>query len=129
MLLLTLFCILPVRSRAARLGSYPPGMDRVLGQPGQVFVRILAILNGRLDQAEYDCTAGGSFRCVGEQEVLPVNDEGFDTSFSPVVAQLQPAIFEVIGQVGLLFFQVGKCLAQRGLRRGCSGLCPCEHRV
>ena len=42
-------------------------------------------LFGRLDQAEHNCTAGGSLWCIGEQEVLSVNDEGLDTSFRTVV--------------------------------------------
>ena len=61
--------------------------------------------------AEHDCAAGGSLGCIGEQEILAVNDKGLNTPFCPVVGDLQPAIVQVIGQVGPLFFQVSKCLA------------------
>lgn len=57
------------------------GQIRVLGglhQLSQIFVRIQAILNRRLDQAEYGCSAGGTLRRIG----LPVNDEGLDTPSS-----------------------------------------------
>ena len=69
-------------------------------------------LFGRLDQAEHYCTADGSLRCIGEQKVLSVNDEGLDTSFRTVVGDFQSAIFQIIGRVepilllsGYLFFQ------------------------
>ena len=62
-------------------------------QPGQILIWIQPILNGRLNQAEHDRTAGSSLGGVGKQEVLPVNDKGLDTPLRPVIAQLQPAVF------------------------------------
>ena len=65
----------------------------LLQQPGQIFVWIQAVLNGRLDQAKHHSTAGSALRRVGKQEVLPVNDEGLNASLGTVVGDLQPAIF------------------------------------
>ena len=96
---------------------HDPGIRhiRILGllqQPGQVSIGIQTILNGRLDQAKHNCAAGCSLRSVGKQEVLAVNDEGLNASFCPVVGDLQPAVFKVIGQVRPPLFQVSECLSQ-----------------
>lgn len=56
-------------------------------------LRVQVILNGGLDQAEHNRTAGGTLQCIGKQEVLSVNDEGLDTSLGTVVAQFQPPVF------------------------------------
>ena len=91
-----------------------------LHQPGQVIVRLQAVLNRRLDQAEHDRTAGSSFRGVGKQEILSVNDEGLNASLRPVIGDLQPAVLQIIGQVRSPVLQVGQSRAQSGLRRsGC----------
>ena len=98
-------------------------------QSGQVFVWIQAVFNGRLDQAEHDCTAGGSLRGISEQEVLPVNDEGLDAALDPAVAQLHSAVLKVAGQIRPLLLQVMQRLSLGGLRCDVSGVCPCKHSV
>src|SRR5699024_10752295 len=98
-------------------------------EPGQVSVRIQTILHCCLDQAEHHRTAGSSLWCIGEQEVLPVNNEGLDASLCSVVAQLQSAVLLVIGQVWPLLLEIVQCLTQSRLRRGSSGICPRKHPV
>lgn len=88
--------------------------------PSQVLVRIQTVLNDRLDQAEYDSTAGSALGSVGEQEVLPLSAERLNTSFSPVVAELQSAVFPIICQVGPLV----RRLAKGRLRRSSPHICP-----
>ena len=95
----------------------------------QVSVRVQTILNGGLDQAEHNSASFCSFGRIGKQEVLPVNDKGLDTSLCPVIAQFQSAVFEIIGQIWPLLFQISKRLAQGRLGRRCSGICPCKHGV
>ncbi len=98
-------------------------------EPGQVSVRIQTILHCCLDQAEHHRTAGSSLWCIGEQEVLPVNNEGLDASLCSVVAQLQSAVLQVIGQVWPLLLEIVQCLTQSRLGRGSSRICPRKHRV
>ena len=95
----------------------------------QVSVRIQPILNGGLDQAEHNGASFCALGRIGKQEVLSVNDKGLDTPLRPVIAQLQPAVFQIVRQVGPLLIQVSKRLAQGRLRSGCSGICPCKKRV
>ena len=90
----------------------------------QVSVRIQPILNGGLDQAEHNGASFCSLRRVGEQEVFPVYDKGLDTSLCPVIAQLQPAVLQIVGQIWSLLFQIVQRLAQGRLRRCHSGICP-----
>ena len=52
-------------------------------------MRVQAIFNGSLDQAEDNCAAGGTLGGIGEQEVFSVNDKGLDTSLSTVIGNLQ----------------------------------------
>ena len=68
-----------------------------LQHPGQILVRIQTILNGRLDQDEHHCATGGTLGCVGKQEFLSVNDEGFNAPFSAVIGDLQSAVLQVVG--------------------------------
>lgn len=37
--------------------------------------------------------------CIGEQKILPVNDEGLNTAFSSVIAQFQTSVPEIIEKV------------------------------
>ncbi len=77
-----------------------------INQPGQIPPGIQAVLNRRLNQTEDDRAALSAARRVSKEEVLPVDHEGLNTAFSTVVADLQPAIQEVVQQVGLLVFQM-----------------------
>ena len=92
-------------------------------------IRIQPILNGGLDQAEHNGASFCSLGRIGKQEVLSVNDKGLDTSLCPVIAQLQPAVLQIVGQIWSLLFQIVQRLAQGRLRRCRSGICPCQHRV
>ena len=108
------------------------GQVCVLGcfhQPGQVAVRVQAIFNGGLDQAEHYCAAGGTLRGIGEQEVLSVNDKGLDTSLCTVIGALQQSVFQVVSQVRPLLLQISEGFAQSRLRCRRSGICPCKYSV
>lgn len=67
------------------LGAVDSVNDVPVGTTGQVLVRVQAIFNGGLDQAEHDGAAGSTLGGVGEQEVFSVNDKGIDTSLSTVI--------------------------------------------
>lgn len=70
-----------------------------LDEPGQIPPWIQVVFNHRLDEAEDDCTALCATLRVGKQEVISVNHEGLDTTFSTIVADLQPTAAEVVGQI------------------------------
>ena len=65
-------------------------------QPCQISKWIQLVFHGGLDQREDHRAACRAAGCIGEQEILPVNDEGLYAALSPVVAQFQPAVFQVI---------------------------------
>lgn len=57
----------------------------------------------------YYCIACSPLRCIGKQEVLPINDKGLNnTSLCPVIGYLQPAVF-IIGQINPRLLQIGEC--------------------
>lgn len=72
----------------------------------QITIRVQPISRSRINQAEDDCTTLGTVRGVGEQEILPKDHKGLNATFGSVVAQFQPAVFEIGQQIGALFLQV-----------------------
>lgn len=88
---------------------------RFMHQPGQIAIGIQAIFLGRFNQAVDD---GAGFRApghVGEQEVLAAHHKGLDAAFSPVVADLQPAILQAGDEPGPLLACIACSLAQQRL--------------
>ena len=63
---------------------------------------------------------------VGEEEVLPTDDEGLDAPLRPVIAQLQPAVLQIADEIWPLLLQIIQGLAQGALRgHGAGdGICP-----
>ena len=84
----------------------------MLQKPGQVAVWIQFVLHRGLDQAEDHRASCGSLRSVGKQKVLPVNHKGLNAPLRPVVAQLQPAVFQVVRQIRPLLLQIAQRAAQ-----------------
>ena len=81
-------------------------------QPGQISVRIQLVFLRRLDQTENHGASRGSLGGIGEQEVLPVNNEGFHAPLCTVVGDFQSAVVQIIHQVRPLLSQISKCLTQ-----------------
>ena len=73
-------------------------------QPGQIAVRIKAVLQCSLDHAEDDRTSRCASRRIGKQKVLSVDDEGLNAALSPVVAQFQSTVLQIVRQVRPLLF-------------------------
>ena len=83
------------------------GQLRRFGQyPEQITVRVQAGFLGRFDQAVDHRAAPGAQRRVGKQEVLPANHEGLDAPLCPVVAQLQPSVLQIAGEIRPLLLEV-----------------------
>lgn len=112
----TLFLSVPREKSCADLEFSKSVLFTVFNRMNLIAVGIQAVLNGHMHQAKDNCAASCSVGCIGKQVVLPVNDKEFYTAFDPVIAQLQPAVFQIITQIRPLLFNVVQCLAQCRLR-------------
>ena len=73
----------------------------------EIAERIQAVGYGRLDNTESNSAGFRAPRSIGKQEILPVDDEWLDAAFGQVVADLQPAILQVCGQLSRIVTKIG----------------------
>ena len=84
----------------------------------------------RFDDAESGSACLCTRRCVGEQPILPADDERLDAALCTVVVDLQPAVLDVAAQIWLFLDQIIDRLAELALRRDISKrFCPRKERV
>ena len=66
-----------------------PGQDGLV-----VSKRVEAVCFGGADEAEMQAQRLGAGDCVGEQEILPCQDKGFDLLLGEVIVGFEPTIVE-----------------------------------
>lgn len=95
-LLFTSHGTLPVHSMAAVFVLFEHRINSrclLLPTASQVFIGIQPVFNSRLGQTVHDCSADGTLRVIGKQEVLPSNDKRLNASFGPDVGDIQSTTF------------------------------------
>lgn len=95
----------------------------------QILIWIKPVFLCGFNHAKDDRAALGTAGHFGKQEVLPANDKRLDPSFRAVVADFQPAVFQVGNQIRPLFQQIVDRLTECRLRRGIPALRPSQKGV
>ena len=96
----------------------------------EILVWVEVVFLRRFDDAESGSACLCTRRCVGEQPILPADDERLDAALCTVVVDLQPAVLDVAAQIWLFLDQIIDCFAELALRRDISKrFCPRKERV